>query len=32
MLGFVMLFVLISFFFRRKMEIARMKKKKVGEE
>lgn len=32
MLGFVMLFVLISFFFRRKVEIARMKKKKVGEE
>lgn len=32
MLGFVMLFVLISFFFRRKVELARMKKKKAGEE
>ena len=32
MLGFVMLFVLISFFFRRKAELARMKKKKAGEE
>ncbi|MDO4620863.1 MAG: ABC transporter permease [Lachnospiraceae bacterium] len=32
MLGFVMLFVLISFFFRRKTELARLKKKKAGEE
>ena len=32
MLGFVMLFVLISFFFRRKFELSRMKKKKIGEE
>ena len=32
MLGFVMLFVLISFYFRRKSQLSRMKKKKPGEE
>lgn len=32
MLGFVMLFVLISFFFRRRAAVARMKKRKAGEE
>ena len=29
--GFVMLFVLMSFFFRRKIELDRLKKKKVQE-